>query len=50
MKNRERQRANRRLKRAEEKVVKCDLHNCAGNKSGYPASLLRHQSAPSVHG
>lgn len=35
MKNRERQRANRRLKRAEEKVVKCDLHNCAGNKSGY---------------
>ena len=35
MKNRERQRANRRLKRSEEKVVKCDLHNCAGNKSGY---------------
>ena len=35
MKNRERQRANRRLKRAEEKLVKCDLHNCAGNKSGY---------------
>ena len=28
MKNRERQ-------RAEESVVKCDLHNCAGNKSGY---------------
>lgn len=34
MKNRVRQRANRRLKHSEEKVVKCDLHNCAGNKSG----------------
>jgi hypothetical protein len=34
MKTRVRQRANRRLKHSEEKVVKCDLHNCAGNKSG----------------
>ena len=34
MKNRVRQRANRRLKHSEEKVIKCDLHNCAGNKSG----------------
>ena len=34
MKNRERQRANRRLKSAAPAVIKCDLHNCAGNKSG----------------
>lgn len=35
MKNRERQRANRRLKRVEEKMVKCDLHHCAANKDGF---------------
>ena len=35
MKNRERQRANRRLKNTAPAVIKCDLRNCAGNKAGY---------------
>lgn len=35
MKNRVRQRANRRLKRVEEKAVKCELHYCAANKDGF---------------
>lgn len=35
MKSRVRQRANRRLKRVEEKAVKCELHYCAANKDSF---------------
>lgn len=34
MKNRERQRTNRRSKHSEEIIVKCDLHHCVANKNG----------------
>lgn len=35
MRNRERQRANRRLRDENEPQVMCNLHTCAGNRYGY---------------
>lgn len=39
MRNRERQRANRRLKNENKPPVMCELHTCAGNRYGYCRSL-----------